>query len=616
MVVPLKMLRYLLIILVATASAWTCPQAAAQSVFNCSSFVANTNTACGISLVGAGGDPFAYVGSGGTTPSVSSGRLYLMTTGNGHSVYAANYQTAVNVQAFSTSYTFVPNGWNLAFVLQNNTVTGAGPAGINFFGGAGCEGAFYQAFGTGNVPPNAIFALDLSSTNYLSGQSTFQYSNAQIYQQTQSPCNPGDGGANYWSSSKVSTSPVPLNSPSTTVDTTTGDTYSVTISYDGTNFNMCLYDVTAANGSCSSSTSGTGTFIQQTWTAVDIPALVGSNTAVVGLMSSTNQSSTAPLYVDSWSYTVNSAPSTPSLSTYTTQSYAGSTPAANPTFSPAAGSYSGTQSVTMSDSTGSSYICYSLLSSLTSTTILPQPDNKGGCQSGTKYTSAVSVASTSTLYAVGATTYTKLPSATVSSAYTIGGSSPASTPTFSPVAGTYVGTTSVTLSTSSSGAVICYNTTGSPATNGSTGCTTGTLYSSPVSVSTSETLYAVAGGTGYSDSSVGSAVYTIKGNTPTFSPVAGSYVGSQNITISTTSSGAVICYNTTGGPATNRSTGCATGTLYMGPVTVSSSETLYAIAGGTGYSDSAVGSAGYVVSSSATAVVSGKTVIRGKTVVQ
>lgn len=85
----------------------------------------------------------------------------------------------------------------------------------------------------------------------------------------------------------------------------------------------------------------------------------------------------------------------------------------------------------------------------------------------------------------------------------------ASTPTFSPVAGTYVGTQLVTISTSSGGAIICYNTTGSPATNGTSGCSAGTLYSGPVSVSVSSTLYAIAGGTGFADSSVGSAAYTI-----------------------------------------------------------------------------------------------------------
>jgi chitobiase/beta-hexosaminidase-like protein len=92
---------------------------------------------------------------------------------------------------------------------------------------------------------------------------------------------------------------------------------------------------------------------------------------------------------------------------------------------------------------------------------------------------------------------------------TSGSLTPAATPTFSPVAGTYTGTQSVTISTTSMGAILCYNTTGSPATDGSTGCTTGTLYSGPVSVSASETLFAVAGGTGFTDSSVGSAAYTI-----------------------------------------------------------------------------------------------------------
>lgn len=90
------------------------------------------------------------------------------------------------------------------------------------------------------------------------------------------------------------------------------------------------------------------------------------------------------------------------------------------------------------------------------------------------------------------------------------GSPTASAPTFSPVGGSYVGTQSVTLSTSSVGAILCWNTTGSPATNGTTGCPAGsTLYTGPISVPSSETIYAVAGGTGFADSSVASAGYTI-----------------------------------------------------------------------------------------------------------
>lgn len=94
-----------------------------------------------------------------------------------------------------------------------------------------------------------------------------------------------------------------------------------------------------------------------------------------------------------------------------------------------------------------------------------------------------------------------------------GGTPTASIPTFSPGAGSYSTSQSVSISTTS-GTVICYNTTGAPATNGTAGCTTGTLYSGPVTVSSTQTLYAVAGGTGFLDSSVGSASYTITTSTP------------------------------------------------------------------------------------------------------
>lgn len=98
-----------------------------------------------------------------------------------------------------------------------------------------------------------------------------------------------------------------------------------------------------------------------------------------------------------------------------------------------------------------------------------------------------------------------------------GGAPPtAGTPTFSPVAGTYSGAQAITISTSSGGAIICYSTTVTPATNGTTGCTTGTLYAGPVAITTTSTLSAVAGGTGFTDSSVGSAAYTI--NNPPAAP--------------------------------------------------------------------------------------------------
>ena len=88
---------------------------------------------------------------------------------------------------------------------------------------------------------------------------------------------------------------------------------------------------------------------------------------------------------------------------------------------------------------------------------------------------------------------------------------------------------------------------------------------------------------------------------PTFSPAAGTYASSQSVQLTSTSSGSVICYNTTGSPQVSSSNGCTSGTLYTGPVTVSSGETLYAVAGGSGYAGSSVASATYVIQPAAAA---------------
>jgi len=80
--------------------------------------------------------------------------------------------------------------------------------------------------------------------------------------------------------------------------------------------------------------------------------------------------------------------------------------------------------------------------------------------------------------------------------------------------------------------------------------------------------------------------------TPTFSPAAGTYTGSQSITISSASPGVNIYYTTDGSSPTSSST------LYTGPVTVSSSLTLKAIAILTGYTNSTIGSAAYTINTS------------------
>ena len=90
------------------------------------------------------------------------------------------------------------------------------------------------------------------------------------------------------------------------------------------------------------------------------------------------------------------------------------------------------------------------------------------------------------------------------------------TPTFSPPGGTYGSTQTVTVSTSTGGATLCFTVDGStPTANGAGTCTHGTTYSSPITVSSSQTVKAVGSLSGDTDSSVGSATYSIGPAPPT-----------------------------------------------------------------------------------------------------
>jgi sugar lactone lactonase YvrE len=82
-------------------------------------------------------------------------------------------------------------------------------------------------------------------------------------------------------------------------------------------------------------------------------------------------------------------------------------------------------------------------------------------------------------------------------------STPAATPTFSPSAGTYTSAQTVTISSATSGATIYYT------TDGSTPTTSSSVYSVPISVSATETVKALAVESGYTNSVIGSAAYSI-----------------------------------------------------------------------------------------------------------
>jgi chitinase len=88
--------------------------------------------------------------------------------------------------------------------------------------------------------------------------------------------------------------------------------------------------------------------------------------------------------------------------------------------------------------------------------------------------------------------------------------SPVAAPTFTPGAGTYSSTQSISIASTTSGASIRYTTNGSTPTS-----TTGTLYAGPVTISTTTTLKAIAYKSGMTDSSVTSGTYTISSSSTT-----------------------------------------------------------------------------------------------------
>jgi LysM repeat protein len=167
--------------------------------------------------------------------------------------------------------------------------------------------------------------------------------------------------------------------------------------------------------------------------------------------------------------------------------------------------------------------------------------------------------------------------------YTIVPTLPAAT--FSPAAGTYTTSQSVAISDATAGTTIYYT------TNGTTPTTSSTVYSGPITVNATETLETIAVETGYTNSAVATAAYSIAPllTAPTFTPAAGAYATSQTVTISDATAGATIYYTTNGTTPTTSST------VYSGPITVSATEMIEAIAVETGYTSSSVATAAYTI---------------------
>jgi hypothetical protein len=254
---------------------------------------------------------------------------------------------------------------------------------------------------------------------------------------------------------------------------------------------------------------------------------------------------------------------------------------AAPVFTPAGGAYTGTQSVTIGTTTAGATIRYTTDGSTPTST------------SGTVYSGAITVASTSTLKAI-AYAASMTDSAVTTAAYTINPVPQVAAPVFTPAGGAYTGTQSVTIGTTTAGATIRYTTDGSTPSSIS-----GTVYGGAISVASTSTLKAIAYAASMTDSAVTTAAYTINPVAqvvaPVFTPAGGTYTGTQPVTIGTTTAGATIRYTTDGSTPTSSS-----GTVYSGAITVASTSTLKAIAYAASMTDSAVTTAAYTIQAAST----------------
>ncbi len=290
--------------------------------------------------------------------------------------------------------------------------------------------------------------------------------------------------------------------------------------------------------------------------------------STVGTVYSTPVAISANLHVASYRLRVRYGPT----ARVTSGVYTITGTCAAPTYNPVAGTYTSAQSVTISTTTGGATIRYTTNGTTPSSTV------------GTVYSTPVAISATSTLEAIAYETGWNNSTVT-SGVYTITGTCAA--PTYNPVAGTYTSAQSVTISTTTGGATIRYTTNGTTPSS-----TVGTVYSTPVAISATSTLEAIAYETGWNNSTVTSGVYTITGTcaAPTYNPVAGTYTSAQSVTISTTTGGATIRYTTNGTTPAPPWGRCIAPRL-----TISATSTLEAIAYETGWNNSTVTSGVYTI---------------------
>jgi hypothetical protein len=262
-------------------------------------------------------------------------------------------------------------------------------------------------------------------------------------------------------------------------------------------------------------------------------------------------------------------------------------PAATPKFSPPSGLFYAPQSVKISTTTPHATIYYTTDGSAPST-------------AANKYTGPVKVEKSGKLRAVAyAPNY--LPSAGGEASYVIG----VQKPVIKPGTGTFTKVQEVAITDITGGSTIYYT------INGTTPTKASTKYTKPIMVTKNETIEAIADATGYQQSAVATAKFTIElpAVAPVFSKATNKYPGPISVAITDATKGAVIYYTVNDRPATIKST------RYTKPILVSANETINAIAIAPGGSVGPDATASYIIAAAAPVISpAGGTIAVGKTV--
>jgi Legume lectin domain/Chitobiase/beta-hexosaminidase C-terminal domain len=369
-----------------------------------------------------------------------------LTNGLTYEAGSAWYNMPVNIQNFTNNFTFQlsnPDADGITFTIQNTGLNALGPVGGGLGYGPDAPG------GSAGIGKSVAIKFDLYNNDGEGTNSTGLYTNGA------SPTVPA---------TDLTPSGINLHS---------GDTMSVNMVYNGTTLTTTITDGVA------------NTSFTTNWT-VNIPQIVGGNTAYVGFTGGTG-GLTASQKVETWSFVSTSAPPPPQQ-------------AATPSFSPPGGTYAGTQTVSITDATPGSAIFY--------TTDGTQPATSVG-GSTKQYSSALNVGSSQTINAI-ATASGFSASNVGTAAYNITALPAAATPVITPATGTFTSAQTVSITDATPGSTIFYALNG-PAS------TSSTPYTAPFVVNSTTTVNAIATAPSFATSATATSTISIQtstGSTP------------------------------------------------------------------------------------------------------